>query len=72
MDSLNIFGYGGIAVLIILLVIFELKEGRLGKRRAQSGGYEYFTRLLVHFTRFMYMATALSKQKKIVSDASLQ
>lgn len=43
MDSLNILGYGGIAVLIILLVIFELKEGRLGKRRAQSGGYEYYT-----------------------------
>lgn len=43
MDSLNSLGYGGIAVLIILLIIFELKEGRLGNRAPQSGGYEYYT-----------------------------
>lgn len=43
MDLLNILGYGGIAVLIILLIIFELKEGRFGKRTPQSSGYEYYT-----------------------------
>lgn len=43
MDSLRSLGYGGIAALIILLVIFELKEGRLGNRRPQNGGYEYYT-----------------------------
>lgn len=43
MDSLSSLGYGGIAALIILLVIFELKEGRLGNRRPQNGGYEYYT-----------------------------
>lgn len=43
MDSLNVLGYGGIAVLIILLIIFELKEGRFGKRTPQSCGYEYYT-----------------------------
>lgn len=54
MDSLNVLGYGGIAALIILLVIFELKEGRLGNRRPQGGGYEYYTpdnsRVRIHKT----------------------
>lgn len=54
MDSLNVLGNGGIAVLIILLIIFELKEGRFGKRTPQSGGYEYYTpdrdRVRIHKT----------------------
>ena len=43
MDSLNVLGYGGIAVLIILLVIFELKDGRFGQRAPQNRGYVYYT-----------------------------
>ena len=43
MDTLNILGYGGIAVLITLLIIFELKEGRFGRWKLRSGGYEYYT-----------------------------
>lgn len=44
MDTLNILAYGGIAVLVVLLIIFEIKEGRIGSRRTpQNGGYEYYT-----------------------------
>lgn len=43
MDTLNVLGYGGIAVLIILLIIFEWKDGRFGKRIPYSEGYEYYT-----------------------------
>lgn len=43
-DTLNILAYGGIAVLVILLIIFEIKEGRIGRSHApQNGGYEYYT-----------------------------
>lgn len=41
--DLNIFAYGGIGILIILLVIFELKERGFGKRMPQGGGYDYYT-----------------------------
>ena len=30
-ETLNILAYGGIAVLVILLIIFEIKEGRIGR-----------------------------------------
>lgn len=43
MDTLNVLGYGGIAVLIILLAIFEWKDGRFGKRTPHSEEYEYYT-----------------------------
>lgn len=43
-DTLNILAYGGIAVLIILLILFEIKEGKIGRSYTpQSGGYEYYT-----------------------------
>ena len=43
-DTLNILAYGGIAVLVILLIIFEIKEGRIGRGHTpQNGGYEYYT-----------------------------
>ena len=43
MDILNILRYGGITVLLTLLIVFELKEGRFGNQRLPSGGYEYYT-----------------------------
>lgn len=43
-DTLTILAYGGIAVLVILLIIFEIKEGRIGRSHtSQNGGYEYYT-----------------------------
>lgn len=43
-DTLNILAYGGIAVLVILLIVFEIKEGRIGRNHTpQNGGYEYYT-----------------------------
>lgn len=43
-DTLMILAYGGIAVLVILLIIFEIKEGRIGRSHTlQNGGYEYYT-----------------------------
>lgn len=43
-ETLTILAYGGIAVLVILLIIFEIKEGRIGRSHApQNGGYEYYT-----------------------------
>lgn len=42
--TLNILAYGGIAVLIILLIVFEIKEGMIGKSHGlQNNGYEYYT-----------------------------
>ena len=40
---IEILGYGGIAVIVILLLIFEIREGRLGQRTPRSNGYEYYT-----------------------------
>jgi hypothetical protein len=40
-DNLTIIAYGGIAVLVILLTIFEIKESR--SYTPQNGGYEYYT-----------------------------
>mgnify|MGYP000854209089 FL=1 len=43
-DTLSILAYGGIGVLVILLIIFEIKEGRIGRSHTpQNGGYEYYT-----------------------------
>lgn len=43
-DTLNILAYGGIGILLVLLIIFEIKEGRIGRGHApQNGGYEYYT-----------------------------
>ena len=43
-DTLNILAYGGIAVLVILLIIFEIADARLGRSRTpKSNGYEYYT-----------------------------
>ena len=44
-DTLTILAYGGIAVLVILLIIFEIKEGRSGiSHTPQNSGYEYYTK----------------------------
>lgn len=43
MDGLSVLAYGGIAVLVILLVVFEMKEGFFGRRTPRGGGYEYYT-----------------------------
>ena len=45
MDVLNVLRYGGIAVLVTLLIVFELKDGRFGKRRPLPliEGYDYYT-----------------------------
>lgn len=43
-NTLNILAYGGIALLVILLVVFEIKEGRIGRGHTpQNRGYEYYT-----------------------------
>ena len=43
-NTLNILAYGGIVVLVILLLVFEIKEGRIGRSHApNNGGYEYYT-----------------------------
>lgn len=43
-DTLTILAYGGIAILVILLIIFEIKEGRIDRSHTpQNGGYEYYT-----------------------------
>ena len=43
-DTLNILAYGGTAALIILLIIFEIREAVIGRSRTpQNGGYEYYT-----------------------------
>lgn len=43
-ETLNILAYGGIGVLVALLIVFEFKEGRIGRSHTpQNGGYEYFT-----------------------------
>ena len=43
-DILNVLAYGGIAILVILLVVFEIREGGIGKNHTpQNGGYEYYT-----------------------------
>lgn len=43
MNTLNALAYGGIAVLVILLIIFEVKDGCLGYQQPHSTGYEYYT-----------------------------
>jgi hypothetical protein len=43
MDDLNILGYGGITVLIILLAIFEFEDWGFGKTALYSRGYEFYT-----------------------------
>lgn len=43
MDTLNILKYGGITALLILLLVFEIKDGHIGGRKPTSGGYEYYT-----------------------------
>lgn len=43
-DILMTLAYGGIAVLVFLLIIFEIRESRIvGKHTAQIRGYEYYT-----------------------------
>ena len=43
-DTLNILAYGGIAILVILLIIFEVILGGIGMSHTpQNGGYEYYT-----------------------------
>ena len=42
MDTVEILGYGGIAILIVLLVVYELKD-ILGNGSVMNGGYEYYT-----------------------------
>lgn len=37
-DTLTILAYGGIAVLVILLIIFEIKEGRIGRSHTPQNG----------------------------------
>ena len=43
MDILNVLGYGGIVVLVVLLIIFELKDGSFRTRTPLNSGYEYYT-----------------------------
>ena len=44
MDKLEILRYGGVAVLVVLLVIFELTDRSPGRRiKGLKGGYEYYT-----------------------------
>ncbi len=43
-DTLMILAYGGIGILVSLLLIFEIKEGRIGRNHTpQNSGYEYYT-----------------------------
>lgn len=43
-ETLTLLQYGGIAVLVVLLIVFEIKEGRIGRSYTpQNGGYEYYT-----------------------------
>jgi hypothetical protein len=43
-DTLNILAYGGIVVLVFLSILFEIKEGRIGRiHTTQNSGYEYYT-----------------------------
>lgn len=43
-DTLMILAYGGIGILVSLLIIFEIKEGRIGRNHTpQNNGYEYYT-----------------------------
>lgn len=41
MDALSILAYGGIAVLVLLLVIFELKDRPINGNKGDEG-YEYY------------------------------
>lgn len=44
MDKLEILRYGGVAVLVVLLVIFELTDrSPVGRKKGSKGGYEYYT-----------------------------
>ena len=43
METLDILGYGGIAILALLLVIYEWKDGCIGLRKPPNIGYEYYT-----------------------------
>lgn len=44
MDKFEILRYGGIAVLVVLFVIFELTDRRLGRQtKGLRGGYEHYT-----------------------------
>lgn len=44
MGTLSYLSYGGIAFLIVLLLIFEFKDGLMGLGDTpQNGGYEYYT-----------------------------
>ena len=44
MDKLEILRYGGVAVLVVLLVIFEMTDRRPVQRtKGLRGGYEYYT-----------------------------
>lgn len=43
-NTLTILAYGGIATLVILLIIFEIKEGWIGRSHMpRNSGYEYYT-----------------------------
>lgn len=43
MDVLNILGYGGISLLCLLLIIFEIKDRSFAVSRSVDMGYEYYT-----------------------------
>ena len=43
-DILNILAYGGISILVFLVILFEIKDGRIGRNHTpHDGGYEYYT-----------------------------
>ena len=52
MDKLEILRYGGVAVLVVLLVIFELTDRSPVGRKKGLRGYDYYTpdgsRVLIH------------------------
>lgn len=74
METLSALAYGGIAVLIVLLAVFEIKDVRIGEKKCRAIPHMSFTlqtehtsvfqKLLVWITRFMFMVTAQYKQKK--------
>lgn len=43
MDDLTILSRCGIAVLAVLLLVFEIREGRAGHGGPANTGYEYYT-----------------------------
>ena len=42
-DTIDILAYGGIAALVILLVVFEIRDRTAGGQFVRGGGYEYYT-----------------------------